>query len=133
MSATASANLASLLATNTTLRKLCVGDAHFGDGALAALGPGLGRACNLRVLDLENKGLSAAGVRRLLADLQGNTALQTLVLSRNGLADGGFAALASQQLSLQRLVLRSCSLSGAELAGAPLTKLSHESFELTGA
>lgn len=132
MSATASAGLAATLAANTTLRRLCVGDARFGDAALAALGPGLGAACSLRELDLENKGLSAVGVRQLLDDLQRNTALETLILSRNDLAQGGFVALASRPLCLQRLVLRSCALRGAELAGARPTRCARARASLCG-
>lgn len=110
-SAASSAGLAATIAANTTLRRLRVGDARSGDAALVAFGPGLGAACSLWELDLEQEGLSAAGVRQLLADLQGDATLETLTLSRNDLALGGYAALAS----------RLCCFSALCCARAPCT------------
>lgn len=55
MSAQTAAVVSDLLASTSTLKMLCLGDAAFGDAGLAALAPGLQANQSLTRLDLENK------------------------------------------------------------------------------
>jgi Ran GTPase-activating protein (RanGAP) involved in mRNA processing and transport len=122
ISSTAISSLSSLLKKNSTLKQICVGDATFGDAGLAALGPSLQRRCSLNLLDLENKGISASGVRRLVLQLQENTSIRTLVLSRNDLGVEGIAALSSSPLQLVHLEMKACGLGGNSLATGAFQK-----------
>jgi hypothetical protein len=83
MSSKAAGQLGAMLAVNRTLRHLCVGDEDFGDEALLSLALGLGASCALQKLDLENRGISGAGVQALCAVLERNDHLKTLNLSKN--------------------------------------------------
>lgn len=55
MSAQTAAVVSDLLATTSTLKMLCLGDAAFGDAGLVALAPGLQANQSLTRLDLEGK------------------------------------------------------------------------------
>ncbi len=102
------------LRKNSTLRRLALGNASFGDKALEAL---LESWCNetLCHLDLELKGLSAAAMPALLATLRAPNGLVSLHLGRNALGDEGAAILAEglRWAALERLDLRECGVGEA--------------------
>lgn len=64
MSPETAAIVSSMLARNSVLTSLSVGDGHFGDAGVAALCPGLAATATLQRLDLEAKGITAAGASR---------------------------------------------------------------------
>lgn len=136
MSTQAASHLATLLQTNHTISRICVGDSAFSDASLAALGPALRNGSKLSAIDLENKGITPAGLRQLLLDLRGSPSLSSLSLSRNAFGARGFEALCVAPLNVELLLLRSCGLTGAELAGASQAKATQvqprEQFPATG-
>ena len=112
MDASTAACFADMLATNATLRSLCVGDDAFGDAGLAALAPGVARSASLAALDLENKGVGDAGGEALGAALA-TASLSELILSRNpALGSRGVAAVCAGAAAGGRLA----ALRLAELA-----------------
>jgi hypothetical protein len=124
ITATAVSRLASMLQTNLTLTHICIGDSTFGDTGLAALSPALKLSRSLRAVDLENKGITSAGLQQLVLDLQGSP-LSDLSLSRNRFSAGGFEALCAAPLPVSHLSLRSCGLRGAELSGTERARMAH--------
>jgi hypothetical protein len=65
MDAATAARFADMLAVNTTLTALCIGDPEFGDAGLLALTPGLAASASLASIDLENKGVGDVGAAAL--------------------------------------------------------------------
>lgn len=84
---------------------------------LAALARGIAASTSLRTLNLERKGISAAGCAALAAALAGSggSALAELLIGQNGLGPEGLAALlsGSSLAGLQQLDLSACGLEGA--------------------
>lgn len=81
---------------------------------LAALAPGIAASAALRTLNLERRGISAAGCAALAAALAGSggSALVELILGQNSLGADGLAALLSGSglARLQLLDLSACGL-----------------------
>lgn len=120
MTPSGAGTVGAMLAVNTSLRSLCIGDEAFGDDALASLADGLGASCCLHLLDLENKNISSTGVQRLCAALEGNSRLQTLKLSKNDLSADGLRPFHGRKLNLEHLVLQGCSFMSAAFKGVLL-------------
>ncbi|GBG34223.1 NACHT, LRR and PYD domains-containing protein 3 [Hondaea fermentalgiana] len=110
----AAKRLGQALRQNSTLKRLSVGCAQFGDAELAALLDAWENS-TLEALDLEFKSLTAGGMPHLGSVLaQPSHALQDLRLGRNDLGDGGVAALA-QGLRNGPLFLRNLELNSSGL------------------
>jgi len=130
MAPESAALVATMLSRNSGLISLGVGDANFGDAGLAALVPGLTATATLQRLDLEAKGMTAAGAGALGAALAaGNGSLTHLNFSRNGIGGDGAAALAPGLLSLRSLDLSGCGI--ASDAGAAALSQLLQSGQLT--
>jgi len=133
--------LSAALASNSTLQKLCIGDAAFGDEGATALSEGLVQNVGLTALDASHKGLTALGAAALAGALGSHGALKELRLARNAIGDGGVAWLGGLLPRLTVLQLAECSIGDADTiagvlrkAGAPsLVELDLSSNPLGGA
>ena len=76
-----------------SLRRLCLGSQAFGDAGVEALASFMCTWNALEDLDLELKGITAAGAGHLGHGLAENTTVKKVNLSRNDLKDAGVAAL----------------------------------------
>ena len=117
MDAATAGLFADMLAVNTSLRSLCIGDPEFGDEGLAALTRGIASSASLEAIDLENKGVGDEGAKALGEALSsgGCNALTNLNLARNdALGEVGIVAVCAGAVSgdtLESLTLAGVSLS----------------------
>ena len=102
------AKAAQMLSHGPPLQSLSLGHRDFGDGGLVALAPGLSGGRLVR-LDLDNKGITPAGVECLANNLG---RLKEINLSRNLVGDRGLSSLLSSPAasSLEVLTLQSCGV-----------------------
>ena len=84
----AAEQFAAMLGQNKGLRSLGVGDAQLGDQALAELAGGLKNNSTLEALEMEHKGITAAGAKSLAEGLSGSS-LKRLCIARNEIGDEG--------------------------------------------
>ena len=84
----AAEQFAAMLGQNKGLRSLGIGDAQLGDQALAQLAGGLKNNSTLEALEMEHKGITAAGAKSLAEGLSGSS-LKRLCMARNELGDEG--------------------------------------------
>ncbi|DBA95992.1 hypothetical protein WJX77_007182 [Trebouxia sp. C0004] len=102
--------LGAMLAANTSLVSICLGDDALGDAGVQELVDGVKQNSTLQKLDLENKGISSKGVASIAAAIQGHQSLQQLVLAHNHLSDEGVRLLQPALALLRRLDLRGCDI-----------------------
>lgn len=113
LSAETCTRLADLLAANSTLQTLSIGDSTFGGNA-STLFAGLAQNISLSSLDLEHKGLTAAAFTSLAQALAarqnlGASPLTSLKLSRNVAVGGALSELSSAAAPAE-LFLCECAL-----------------------
>ena len=117
MDAATAGLFADMLAVNTALKSLCVGDPDFGDAGLKALTPGIEKSTSLASIDLENKGVGDAGAAALGAALAsgGCKALTSVNLARNeALGEAGIAAVCAG--AAEGGILTALTLAGVALS-----------------
>ncbi|GAX74022.1 hypothetical protein CEUSTIGMA_g1472.t1 [Chlamydomonas eustigma] len=103
--------ISQLLAVNSSLTSLCIGNSSFGDAGVAALHDGLLKSASLVSVDFENKGISKTGTAVISEILHSNKILSHVNIARNPVGDEGLSALCSHPWgSLTHLDLRSCEL-----------------------
>ncbi|KAL0023690.1 hypothetical protein WJX79_002056 [Trebouxia sp. C0005] len=102
--------LGAMLAANTSLVSICLGDDALGDAGVLELVDGVKQNSTLQKVDLENKGISSKGADSIAAAIQGHQSLQQLVLAHNHLSDEGVRLLQPALALLRRLDLRGCHI-----------------------
>ncbi|KAL0055523.1 hypothetical protein WJX82_001476 [Trebouxia sp. C0006] len=102
--------LGAMLAANTSLVSICLGDDALGDAGVQELVDGIKENSTLQKLDLENKGISSKGAASIAAAIHGHQSLQQLVLAHNHLSDEGVRLLQPALALLRRLDLRECNI-----------------------
>jgi hypothetical protein len=94
--------LATVLATNTTLKSLCLCDNGIGTTGARALAAALATNATLTILSLHNNNIGAEGARSLAASLGNNATLKSLVISDNNIGAEGARALAAVLVDTNR-------------------------------
>ena len=84
----AAEQFAIMLGHNKGLQSLGIGDGNLGDQALAELAGGLKNNSTLESLEMEHKGITAAGAKSLAEGLNGSS-LKRLCIARNEIGDEG--------------------------------------------
>ncbi|XP_072895020.1 ribonuclease inhibitor-like [Hemitrygon akajei] len=131
-------DLVSALSTNRSLTELDLANNELGDSGVKLVFEALrSPECKIQKLCLRSVGLTAAGVVDLASVLSTNRSLTELDLGGNKLRDSGmklvFEALRNQECKIQKLSLRSVSLTAAgvvDLASALSTNHSLTELDL---
>jgi len=129
LDALALAAFSDMLAKNTALECLALGDAELGDSGVTSLCAGLATNTALREIELDYKGLTSVGAAALAGALRSNRALRRLLVSRNPLGNTGVAALCEGlcESGVTDLQLEEVEMGdeGARSLAAALTNMKH--------